>query len=85
MDQGQIKKNADPVNPEDAPPDSIDAPSLDFNQKPEKQQGPLLLFWFLIEIQGWGIDGIWWGIFWVNWIGVLLNLSLVHYFLPKDE
>ncbi|MEC7630953.1 MAG: MATE family efflux transporter, partial [SAR324 cluster bacterium] len=47
--------------------------------------GPLLLFWFLIEIQGWGIDGIWWGIFWVNWIGVLLNLSLVHYFLPKDE
>ena len=45
--------------------------------------GPLLLFWYLIEIQGWGIDGIWWGIFWVNWIGVLLNLILVHYFLPK--
>ena len=47
--------------------------------------GPLLLFWYFIEVKGWGFEGIWWGIFWVNWIGVLLNLLLVHYFLPKTQ
>ncbi|SVD66382.1 uncharacterized protein METZ01_LOCUS419236, partial [marine metagenome] len=39
VDEDQVQEDSDPVDPKDAPPDTIDAPSLNFNQIPEQQQG----------------------------------------------
>ncbi len=35
---------------------------------------PLIIFTFLAHILGWGLLGIWWGIFIINWIAALITI-----------
>lgn len=35
---------------------------------------PIIFFYVFSQIFGWGIDGIWWGIFAINWTAVIISL-----------
>ena len=46
---------------------------------------PVLLFWFLTEVLGSGILGIWWGIFGITWSAALFTLFYARRTLRKVE
>jgi putative MATE family efflux protein len=39
---------------------------------------PLPVFWFLSLQMRWGLDGIWWGILFVNWAAALISLAIIR-------
>src|SRR6185369_11217995 len=47
--------------------------------------GPFLLFHFLATVLGWGIMGIWWGIFMVTWSAAVIVVTYVTWILKKLE
>ncbi|MEW6667665.1 MAG: MATE family efflux transporter [Thermodesulfobacteriota bacterium] len=46
---------------------------------------PLLLFWLLTEAMGFGILGIWWGIFGITWSAALFTLFYASLVLKKMD
>jgi putative MATE family efflux protein len=46
---------------------------------------PVLLFWFLTDVLGSGILGIWWGIFGITWSAALFTLFYARHVLRKVE
>jgi putative MATE family efflux protein len=36
---------------------------------------PLIIFYLFSQVFGWGLSGIWWGIFTINWTAVVISLS----------
>jgi putative MATE family efflux protein len=47
--------------------------------------GPLVVLWLLDPVLGFGLPGIYWGIFAVAWIGALTSLLYVRYRLGSAE
>lgn len=47
--------------------------------------GPFLLFHLLATVLGWGIMGIWWGIFMVTWSAAVIVVVYVTWILRKLE
>jgi len=47
--------------------------------------GPCLLFHILATVLGWGIMGIWWGIFMVTWSAAVIVVAYVTWILKKLE
>ena len=47
--------------------------------------GPFLIFQFLATVLGWGIMGIWWGIFLVTWSAAAIVVAYVTWILRKLE
>lgn len=47
--------------------------------------GPFLVFQFLATVAGWGIMGIWWGIFLVTWSAAAIVVTYVTWILKKLE
>ena len=47
--------------------------------------GPFLVFQLLATVLGWGIMGIWWGIFLVTWSAAAIVVSYVTWILRKLE
>jgi putative MATE family efflux protein len=45
--------------------------------------GPFLVFHFLTTVLGWGIMGIWWGIFTVTWSAAVIVVVYVSWVLKK--
>lgn len=39
---------------------------------------PVPVFWLLAFVLGWGIKGVWWGIFAITWLAALLSLLYVR-------
>ncbi|HBI17227.1 MAG TPA: MATE family efflux transporter [Candidatus Moranbacteria bacterium] len=35
---------------------------------------PMIFFYVFSQVMGWGIDGVWWGIFAINWTAVIISL-----------
>lgn len=46
---------------------------------------PLLVFPLLGHVLGWGVDGIWWGLFIVNWSAAAIALIYARRRLPSPE
>lgn len=47
--------------------------------------GPFLVFHLLMTVLGWGIMGIWWGIFMVTWSAAVVFVSYIIWILEKLE
>jgi len=47
--------------------------------------GPACVFHVLTTVFGWGIMGIWWGIFSVTWSAALIVVTYVTWILKKLE
>ena len=47
--------------------------------------GPFLVFHLLMTVLGWGIMGIWWGIFTVTWSAAALFVTYISWILKKLE
>ncbi|MDH3662067.1 MAG: MATE family efflux transporter, partial [Alphaproteobacteria bacterium] len=47
--------------------------------------GPMVVLWLLDPVLGFGLPGIYWGIFAVAWIGALTTLAYVRYRLGVAE
>jgi Na+-driven multidrug efflux pump len=45
--------------------------------------GPFLVFHILTTVLGWGIMGIWWGIFTVTWSAAVIVVVYVSWILKK--
>lgn len=39
---------------------------------------PVPVCWLLVVILGWGLIGVWWGIFFVNWLAAVLSLLYIR-------
>jgi Na+-driven multidrug efflux pump len=39
---------------------------------------PLPVFWLLAIVLGWGVTGVWWGIFFVTWLAAGLSLLYIR-------
>ena len=44
---------------------------------------PLLIFPLLGQSLGWGVDGIWWGLFMINWTAAAIALVYARRRLPR--
>ncbi len=39
---------------------------------------PVIFFYIFSQLLGWGIDGVWWGIFTINWTATVISLFYVR-------
>jgi Na+-driven multidrug efflux pump len=39
---------------------------------------PMPVFWLLAIVLGWGVIGVWWGVFFVNWLAAGLSLLYIR-------
>lgn len=39
---------------------------------------PIPIFWLLAIVLGWGVTGVWWGIFFVTWLAACLSLLYIR-------
>jgi len=39
---------------------------------------PMPVFWLLAVVLGWGVTGVWWGIFFVTWLAAGLSLLYIR-------
>jgi len=39
---------------------------------------PLPVFWLLVIVLNWGVIGVWWGVFFVNWLAACLSLLYIR-------
>lgn len=44
---------------------------------------PIIFFYFFSQLLGWGIDGVWWGIFTINWSATIVSLFYVKKTMQK--
>lgn len=44
---------------------------------------PILFFIIFSRILNWGLDGVWWGIFAINWTAVMISLIYVRFVMRK--
>ena len=44
---------------------------------------PIVVFYFLVNVLDWGIDGIWWGIFGITWSAGIITILYARYVLKK--
>ena len=44
---------------------------------------PIFFFWLLSEFLGFGLSGIWWGIFVITWSAAIITLLYVRYYLKN--
>lgn len=42
---------------------------------------PAVIFWLLARVLGWGLSGIWWGIFLINWSAAIFTLLYTRRYL----
>jgi Na+-driven multidrug efflux pump len=46
---------------------------------------PIIVFYLLVGVAGWGLLGIWWGIFFITWAAALVTLFYSRSILKKAE
>jgi len=46
---------------------------------------PVIVFYLLVGVAGWGLLGIWWGIFFITWAAALVTLFYSRSILKKAE
>jgi len=44
---------------------------------------PLIIFYLLSRALGWGLDGVWWGIFTINWTATIISLWYAKVIMKK--
>lgn len=45
----------------------------------------MLVFYLIVSFTSWGLLGLWWSIFAINWLSALVTLAYVHYALKQRQ